>query len=125
MLQSGNSAWNRKSPISGFVGRVTKNCYRFAHFAPKNGDFWHFLKKNCQISTKTSGNSPNCDIWAIWAMHVCPGPKEQPKNWVRCRQVEPDFYLFIFCEIFGTFDDFSQITLEFAKSIFCKILGKK
>ena len=36
-------------------------------FRQKIGDF---LKKNCQISTKTSGNSPNCDILAIWAMHV-------------------------------------------------------
>ena len=64
MFTSGNPAiWYHWNSVST---RVT----RFVHFLSKNWRFWHFLKKICQISTKTSSNSPNCDILAIWAMHV-------------------------------------------------------
>ena len=45
---------NRRFPV---LCRVTKNRYRFANFAQKNGNFWHFLEIFCQISTKTSGNA--------------------------------------------------------------------
>ena len=53
----GNSIRNRKSAIFCSGQSYQKNRYRFAHFAPKNGDFWHFLKIFCQIYTKTSGNA--------------------------------------------------------------------
>ena len=49
---------------------VSTRVTRFIHFPSKNWRFWHFLKKICQISTKTSGNQPNCDILAIWQKHV-------------------------------------------------------
>ena len=65
MFTSGNPAiWYHWNSVST---RVT----RFVHFLSKNWRFWHFLKTFCQISTKTSSNSPNCDILAIWQKHVC------------------------------------------------------
>ena len=42
---------NRQLPV---LDKVTKNRYQFVQFASKNGDFWHFLEKFCQTSTKTS-----------------------------------------------------------------------
>ena len=55
---SGNAAiclrQNRRLLV---LDKVTKNHYRFVHFASKNGDFWHFLEKFRQRSTKTSGNA--------------------------------------------------------------------
>ena len=66
MLMSGNAEiWQHQNHQLPVLDKVTKNRYRFVQFASKNGDFWHFLEKFRQISTKTSGNADRNDSGAI------------------------------------------------------------
>ena len=80
---------------------VSARATRFVHFAPRNGDFWHFLKNFVKYPPTTSGSSPKCDILEGWAVHVCNTPKVlvghgMKKYGIRiCLQVK--IWLFVVC----------------------------